>query len=350
MLRFIAAPRLTVSAPLLPTLAPRLRCTPPSPFSSRRPISSTPMNPPGNVQGIIAPNTVAATFLILRVKDAAQAKAVVAKVPDLTKNVAVRDSTAALNVTVGIGAGVWDEITGLPRPSELRPFKEIRGAKHTAPSTPGDLLFHVRANRRDLIFEFERQVLDRLGGAVETVDEVSGFRYFDGRNLLGFIDGTANPVGADLPDSCIVTREQCAAGAGGSYLVTQKYLHDLQGWGRLKVEEQESVIGRTKIDNIETEDATDDAQKSHRQLSTIDYEGAELDILRDNMPFGQPGRGEYGTFFIGYSRRLWVTEKMLENMFVGVPPGKHDRMLDYSKAVTGNVFFVPSAEMLDSLG
>ncbi len=308
------------------------------------------MNPPGNVQGIIAPNTIAATFLILRVKDADKAKDVVASVPDLTKNIAVRDHTAALNVTVGIGANVWDAITGLPRPSELHPFKEIKGKTHTAPSTPGDLLFHVRANRRDLIFELERQLMNRLGDAVETVDEVSGFRYFDGRNLLGFIDGTANPVGADLPDSCLVTAEQCKAGVGGSYLVTQKYLHDLTGWGKLKTEDQESVIGRTKIDNIETDDVPDDAQKSHRQLSTVVDNGEELDILRDNMPFGRPGHGEYGTFFIGYSRRLWVTEKMLENMFVGVPPGKHDRMLDFSKAVTGNVYFVPSAEMLASLG
>ncbi|BEI81983.1 hypothetical protein CcaverHIS002_0211430 [Cutaneotrichosporon cavernicola] len=308
------------------------------------------MGPPSNVQGIIQPNTIVATFLILRVKDADKCKDVVAATPDLTKNVAVRDVTAKMNVTVGIGSNVWDAITGLPRPSELHPFKEFKGKTHTAPSTPGDLLFHIRANRRDLIFEFERQLLDRFGSAAETVDEVSGFRYFDGRNLLGFVDGTANPVGPDLPESCIVTAEQCKAGAGGSYLVIQKYMHDLAGWGKLKVEEQEAAIGRTKIDNIETEDAAVDAQKSHRQLSTIDVDGEELDILRDNLPFGRPGHGEYGTFFIGYSRRLWVTEKMLENMFIGVPPGKHDRMLDFSKAVTGNVYFVPSSEMLESLG
>ncbi|GMK59023.1 hypothetical protein CspeluHIS016_0700380 [Cutaneotrichosporon spelunceum] len=309
------------------------------------------MEPASNIQGIIAPNTIEATFLVLRVKDADKCKDVVADIPDLTKNVAVRDLAAKMNVTVGIGANVWDAITGgLPRPSELHPFKEVKGLKHTAPSTPGDLLFHVRANRRDLIFEFERQLLGRFGSAAETVDEVSGFRYFDGRNLLGFVDGTANPVGPDLPEACIVTAEQCKAGAGGSYLVIQRYMHDLGGWTKLKTEEQEATIGRTKIDNTETEDAAVDAQKSHRQLTTVDVDGEELDILRDNLPFGRPGHGEYGTFFIGYSRRLWVTERMLQNMFIGVPPGKHDRMLDYSKAVTGNVFFVPSVEMLESLG
>lgn len=310
------------------------------------------MNAPGgNIQGIIAPNNVAATFLIVTVKDVDKAKDVVASIPDLTKNVGVRDLNANLNVTVGIGSNVWDEITGLPRPNELHPFKEIKGRVHTAPSTPGDLLFHVRAGRRDIVFELERILMDQFGDSVELADEVSGFRYFDGRNLLGFIDGTANPVGASLPESCLVTKDECPNAVGGSYLVIQKYIHDLGGWGKLKTEDQQNVIGRTKMDNLELPDQPEDAQKSHKQLSTIvDAQGVEHDILRDNMPFGQPGRGEYGTFFIGYSRRLWVTEKMLENMFIGVPEGKHDRMLDFSKAVTGNVYFVPSAEMLLSLG
>lgn len=306
--------------------------------------------PPSNVQGIIAPNGVAATFLTLLVKDASKAKGVVASVPDLTKNVAVRDAQSELNVTVGIGSNVWDEITGLPRPKELHPFKEVRGAKYTAPSTPGDLFFQVRANRRDLIFEFERQLLNKFGTSVETVDEVNGFRNFDRRSLLGFVDGTADPVGADLPADTLVTEADDKNGAGGSYLLIQKYLHDLKDWGKLKVEDQENVIGRTLLNNEELPDAVGDAQKSHKTITTLVKDGVEYDILRDNTQFGRPGYGEFGTFFIGYSRRLWVTEQMLENMYVGVPAGKYDRILDYSKAVTGNVYFVPSAATLESLG
>lgn len=307
-------------------------------------------------QRIDAPLTSSAVLLTLALTDVsagsdsvATVRGVLADLEDITKNVAFRDLDAALACTIGIGSAVWDVVTGAPRPAELHPFREVVGAVHTAPSTPGDLLVHIRANRRDLCFELERQLLDRLHGAVTVVDETIGFRYFDARDLLGFVDGTANPVGAELPEATIVGAEDPAF-AGGSYLVVQKYLHPLDQWQALPTEMQEAIIGRTKPDNIELDDATGDAQKSHKTLTTIvDADGTELDVMRDNMPFGRPGAGEFGTYFIAYSRRLWVVEQMLERMFIGDPPGKHDRILDFSTAVTGSVFFVPSASFLDSL-
>ena len=181
------------------------------------------------------------------------------------------------------------------------------------------------------------------------VDETIGFRYFDARDLLGFVDGTANPTGAELPDAALIGADADPDFAGGSYVVVQKYLHDMAGWAALSTEEQEAIIGRTKLDNIEIDD--DDApRKSHKSLATIeDDDGGELAILRDNMPFGRPGAGEFGTYFIGYAGRLWVIERMLERMFVGAPPGAYDRLLDFSTAVTGTTFFVPTAAMLDTL-
>jgi putative iron-dependent peroxidase len=220
----------------------------------------------------------------------------------------------------------------------------------TAVSTPGDLLFHIRSERRDLNFEFEKQLLDLLGDSVKVVDETVGFRYFDVRDLLGFVDGTANPVGPAVPASILVAEEDTAA-AGGSYLVVQKYVHDMKGWKTLKAEQQEAIIGRTKLDNVELDDAPTGQQASHKTLNTIkDENGVEHDILRDNMPFGSPGSGEFGTYFIGYSRRLWVIEKMLQRMYIGEPPGLHDRILDYSRPLTGTTFFAPSASILARLG
>jgi putative iron-dependent peroxidase len=96
----------------------------------------------------------------------------------------------------------------------------------------------------------------------------------------------------------------------------------------------------------------DDAVKptsAHNALTTIVEDGEEKQILRDNMPFGQVGTGEFGTYFIGYSRSPGVTEQMIENMFVGRPPGNYDRLLDFSRAVTGSLFFVPSATFLDAV-
>ena len=311
-------------------------------------------------QRVDAPLTSSAVLLTLALTDVsagsdsvATVRGVLADLEDITKNVAFRDLDAALACTIGIGSAVWDVVTGAPRPAELHPFREVVGAVHTAPSTPGDLLVHIRANRRDLCFELERQLLDRLHGAVTVVDETIGFRYFDARDLLGFVDGTANPVGDALPAATLVdaSDEADPNAHGGSYLVVQKYVHSLAAWNRLSTEQQEAVIGRTKLDNIELADAGASEQKSHKTLSTItDDAGVEHDILRDNMPFGSPGHGEFGTYFIGYTARLWVIERMLERMFIGDPPGKHDRLLDASTALTGGVFFVPAASLLAGLG
>ncbi|KAK9385167.1 hypothetical protein V1515DRAFT_646542 [Lipomyces mesembrius] len=257
------------------------------------------------------------------------------------KNVSIRDLGASFACTVGIGSDVWDRVTGLPRPAELHPFPAVKGAVHTAVSTPGDLLFHIRSERRDLCFEFERQLMDLLGDAVTVVDETVGFRYFDVRDLLGFVDGTANPVGPAVPTSIIVAEENIPAAGGSS--------SSCRTWHALQTEQQETIIGRTKLDNVELDDAAS-GQRSHKTLATIEDEnGDEHGILRDNMPFGSPGSGEFGTYFIGYSRRLWVIERMLQCMFVGDPPGLHDRLLDFSKPLTGTTFFAPSASLLASL-
>lgn len=309
-------------------------------------------------QRVDAPLTCAATFLVLTVKEETPeafktVRSALASVGDLSKNVAIRDLTASFACTVGIGADIWDKLVpSLPRPAELHAFPAARfkGEKHAAPATPGDVMFHIRSERRDLNFEFERQLLDMLGESVRVADVTVGFRYFDVRDLLGFVDGTANPVGTDVHDATLVTAQDDSVAEGGSYLVVQKYLHDLKGWRALKTEEQEAIIGRTKLDNEELDDAAADAQKAHKQLATVeDEQGNEHDILRDNMPFGNPAAGEFGTYFIGYSRRLWVVEKMLEKMFIGDPPGMHDRILDFSTPVTGTTFFVPAASALDGL-
>ena len=307
-------------------------------------------------QAVDAPLTQCATFLVLNVKQGKEnvetVRAAIAGVSDLIKNVGFRDLGSLLACTVGIGSNVWDRLTGLPRPSELHSFSAVHGKAHTAVSTPGDLLFHIRSQRRDINFEFERQLFDSLGDSAELVDETVGFRYFDVRDLLGFVDGTANPnTQPELTDSTIVTKDDDQSAVGGSFVVVQKYVHDLAAWRKLSTEQQESVIGRTKHDNVELDDAASDKQKAHKTLATVeDEQGNEHDILRDNMPFGSPGSDEFGTYFIGYSRKLWVIEKMLERMFVGDPPGLHDRILNYSTPLTGTTFFVPSASVLASLG
>ncbi|CEJ92594.1 hypothetical protein VHEMI08237 [[Torrubiella] hemipterigena] len=201
-----------------------------------------------------------------------------------------------------------------------------------------------------MVFEFERQLLDFLGESISTEDETVGFRYFDGRDLLGFVDGTANPDAQDLNKTVCISAEDDPAAAGGCYIVVQKYVHDMGSWAKLSTEEQQNVIGRAKFDNIELSDAPASQQKAHKTLATVvNKYGEECEILRDNMPFGNPGQRVFGTYFIGYCKDLWVIEKMLERMFIGDPPGKYDKILDYSKAVTGAIFYAPPARVLQLL-
>lgn len=305
---------------------------------------------PIEAQSVDAPLSRAAVFLVLEVREGeaalAQIRDVLGAVGDLVKNVGFRDLNGRLSCVVGIGATLWDRLSPGARPEELHPFTPIHGPVHSAPSTPGDLLFHLRAEREDMTFELERQLLDQLGDAARVVDETVGFRYFDARDLLGFVDGTANPVGAELPEAALIADGEFA---GGSYVVVQKYVHDMAGWAALSTERQEAIMGRTKLDNVELDDEGA-PQLSHKSLATIEDEsGGELAILRDNMPFGRPGAGEFGTYFIGYAGRLWVIERMLERMFVGVPEGAYDRLLDFSTALTGSTFFVPTVAMLEAL-
>jgi porphyrinogen peroxidase len=303
-------------------------------------------------QPVSAPLTRAAIFLVVTINkgedDVDAVRSFCADFAGLVRAVEFRDLEAGLSCVMGIGSDAWDRLFRDPRPAELHSFREFRAGSRHAIATPGDLLFHIRAKRMDLCFEIAAQIMAKLGDAVTAVDEVHGFRYFDDRDLLGFVDGTENPRGQAVIDAALIGAEDPAF-AGGSYVITQKYLHDLAGWNALPTETQERIIGRTKLADIELDDSVKPIF-AHNALTTISENGQEFQIVRDNMPFGKVGDGEYGTYFIGYCRTPRVTEQMIENMFIGKPPGNYDRLLDFSRAVTGTLFFVPSATFLDALG
>jgi porphyrinogen peroxidase len=293
--------------------------------------------------------TEAAIFLVLVVPPGSEdtVRDLLADAPGLKRSVGFRVLEGELTCVVGIGSDLWDRLyPDRPRPAGLHRFKPLAGERHTAPATPGDLLFHIRAHRLDLCFELAQRLMDRLSAVTTVVDEVHGFRSFDDRDLLGFVDGTENPEGDDAR-AAVTIGDEDPEFAGGSYVIVQKYVHDLAGWDALPVEEQELAIGRTKLSDIEMPDDVKPSN-SHVVLNTIvDENGVEHDIMRFNMPFGRVGAGEYGTYFIGYADEPGVIEQMLENMFIGKPPGNHDRILDFSTAITGNLFFVPPLAMLE---
>jgi putative iron-dependent peroxidase len=301
-------------------------------------------------QPVAARLSRSAIFIVATINDGVDGlrtvRSLCADLAALVRTVGFRDLDGGLSCVIAFGSEAWDRLFDAPRPKDLHAFRELHG-QHHAVSTPGDLLFHIRASRMDLCFELGMQITSRLGAVIRVEDETHGFKYFDDRDLIGFVDGTENPEGSAVIDAAIIGDED-APFAGGSYVIVQKYVHDLARWNDIPVERQEQIIGRKKLSNVELDDSVKPSF-AHNALTSIVENGQGLDIVRDNMPFGDLGKGEFGTYFIGYARSPHRIERMLQNMFIGDPPGNYDRLLDVSRAVTGTLFFVPSATFLDGV-
>ncbi|ANH80513.1 peroxidase [Niabella ginsenosidivorans] len=270
-----------------------------------------------------------------------------ALIENLNHSFTIRVADGRTSCVMGVGHDAWIKL-GLPQPlpKELKNFEPITGTKHTAVATPADLHFHLRAINAGICFDMATDIAAVLSPVALCLEEVHGFRYWDGRSIIGFVDGTENPIGGERRLFALVGDEDPVY-KGGSYQFVQKYLHNMQAWESLTTEEQERVIGRYKLSDIEMTDAVKPSN-SHSALAGItDEQGNDLKIVRDNMPFGHPSKGEAGTYFISYANTFSTTKKMLENMFIGDPPGNYDRLLDFSTAQTGSLFFVPTIEMLD---
>jgi porphyrinogen peroxidase len=307
-----------------------------------------PAGPTVASQAVLAPLTDAAIFLVLTVRPGGETvvRELLEDLSGLQRSVGFRLPAGRLSCVAGIGSDLWDRLFDGARPAGLHRFRAWKGPRHSAPATAADLLFHLRAGQMDLCFELAGKIAERLRDVTDVVDETHGFKYFDERDLLGFVDGSENPMGDEAARHVLIGDEDPEF-AGGSYVLVQKYLHDLAAWNALKVEDQEAVVGRTKLDNIEIKDK---APNSHVALNTVaDPDGAELKILRDNMPFGSIKDGTFGTYYIAYAATPDVPELMLRRMFLGEPYGTYDRILDFSTAVTGSLFFVPTAGFLDEL-
>ncbi|WP_345020785.1 Dyp-type peroxidase [Streptomyces shaanxiensis] len=297
-------------------------------------------------QAMLSPPAPVAVFLVVTIKPGREPEALdlLAGLAGLVRAVGFPSPDGGLCCVAGVGSAAWDRLFGGPRPAELHPFQELEGSRHRAVATPGDLLFHIRATRTDLCFALAAEIMKRLRDAVTVQDEVQAFAYFDSRNVLGFVDGTENPVGQAAAEAAIVGDEDPAF-TGGSYAIVQKYLHDVDAWEALAVEAQEKVIGRSKLTNIEL-----DVPGSHIDVNTVTGpDGEELEVLRGAMPFGRPGHGEFGTYFIAYARTPEIPEAMLRKMFLGGPESGPDPILDYSQAVTGTLFFIPSVTFLEAI-
>jgi len=270
-------------------------------------------------------------------------KKLCALISNLNNSANVRFPDSKASVVMGIGYGAW-HVLDLPKPlpKEFEEFTPIAGTKHTAVATKGDLHLHIRADEHSFCIDAASAISETIAGIAEAAEEIHGFKYWDSRSILGFVDGTENPHGPEREYFGIIGNEDIYY-KGASYLFVQKYIHDLKAWRSLPVSEQEKVIGRSKTDDIEM---ADDVKPSnaHSALANV---GDDFKIVRDNMPFGNMSTNEMGTYFIAYASSFNTVKKMLTNMFIGSPKGNYDKILDFSSPKTGTLFFVPTFEMLD---
>lgn len=257
--------------------------------------------------------------------------------PALVEEINRTQPGAELTLSLAFSKSFWQRVNA-PMPEELIDFPVLGEGETQAPSTDVDVLIHCHSKRHDLLFYVMRKCLSHVADAVDVVDETYGFRYLDARDMTGFIDGTENPTDEQRREVAIIPEGEFA---GGSYVMVQRFVHNLPAWDRLNVSAQEKVIGRTKPDSVELEQVP---AASHVGRVDIKEEGRGLKIVRHSLPYGTAS-GEHGLLFIAYCQTLHNFKVMLESMY-GVTDGKTDQLLRFTHAVTGAYFFAPSQEML----
>jgi porphyrinogen peroxidase len=261
----------------------------------------------------------------------------------IVRSMNIRYPEEHLKIAFGFSNDAWDYLfPAAKKPQELESFKAVKGPKYTSPATPADLFIHIRADSEAVVYEVASQIREYYQDFTKVMDETKGFRYFEGRAIIGFVDGTENPEMQKASGYAIIGDEDPDF-VNGSYAFAQKYMHDMDAWNALKTEDQEKAIGRKKYSDLELED-DDKLENAHNIASQDNDDGIEHKIVRMNVPFSNPSAGTTGTYFIGYARHWTVTKRMLENMF-----GQSDRLLDFSTPVTGNMFFIPSLTTLGQI-
>ena len=251
---------------------------------------------------------------------------------------------AGSNLVVAFGRNAWSELAPAAAvPEDFIDFHPILGREdRTAPGTQGDVLIWIHGTRHDLNLA-RAMAIDAVLGASASLDlELHGFNYLDSRDLTGFIDGTENPRLAEAREAAVIAPEK--AGAGGCFVLTQQWMHDLVHFAGLDVAEQESVIGRTRADSIELEDAPPTA---HVRRTDVKIDGKGLKIYRRSAPFG--GVRSNGLYFLAFSCELMRFAIQLDRMFGRAEDGLLDRLTEFSTPVSGSYWYAPPVESLVDL-
>ena len=305
------------------------------------------------IQSVANPHATAAIFVTLGLKEGVDYpdtfEDFCGRLPAIVNSLRLRFPEYEFDIVFGLSSKAWNLLfPDANKPAELITFEAITGAKCDAVTTPGDLFFQIKGDRMDVCIEAARLIHEILGTIVDPIDETHGFRYLDGRAIIGFVDGTENSMDDDVLEDGYIGDEDPEF-KGGSYAFIQKYVHDMDYWNGLTTEQQEKAIGRRKYDDFELEDDDKDVNAHTVVSKAYKEDGDESKIVRANFAYAEPSKNLFGTYFVGYARSFETTKKMLTNMYKGTPEGNYDRLLDFSQPITGTLYFVPSPDLLDKM-
>jgi len=299
--------------------------------------------------GICAEPNLHGTYLLFNVLDDKNTfiRTALSRLPALFDDYADQYSEANLTAVIAIGSSYWDEFFPHARPALLASFPSMHSEDRIAPASSVDIYIEIRSDRSDVNHIVSTKVCQLLADSVELIEQVQAFRFLDGRDLTGFVDGTENPKGFHRRDVALVKKDADPDFSAGSYLHIQRYQHNLNLWNSLSIHEQEDVYGRTKIDNVEYDSANKALTAHTKRTSLKDDNGKTIEILRQSMPYGD--MKQQGLFFVSYCHSPKPFEMMLKSMIHGDEKGNTDHLLNFTQAETGTAFFAPSLDFIEKL-
>lgn len=289
-----------------------------------------------------------ARFIVLRLKDLtiSELKQQIAALLSTRDRLITQHPNDQIKTAIAFGPELWSQLY-TETPTGFKQLNPEQGA-FNMPVEPADIFIHIASARADICFAMSQAFFAGIQTKVEVLDERPCFRFFDGRDMTGFIDGTENPQFPDDRAETALLPEDAEAFADGSFIFAQRYIHDLAKWQQLKVDAQEQVFGRTKLESIELDDDVKPSNAHVARTVVEDEDGEEMEILRHSLPYGD-GKGEQGLFFVAYTNNLSIIDAMLQRMFGTSGDGIHDRLLHFTTAIDGAYYFAPSDELLEEI-
>ena len=254
-------------------------------------------------------------------------------------------SSGGVNFVIAFGPDLWSAVASDRDPENFKRLEPIAGTDgHTVPATPHDVWVWISGSEPDVTWEHARATRWLIADVATLAAEQPAFTYRDSRDLTGFIDGTANPLSLTAPEVALVPAGQ--PGEGGSHVLAMRWLHDLDAFYRLRVHDQEQVIGRKKSDSEELAEGVRPAT-AHISRVQLDVAGKELELYRRSVPYGT--QSEAGLYFVAFSSNPVRFGLLLARMFGTSGDGVRDRLTDFSRPTSGATYFAPSLNALVAL-